>query len=70
MRVLERLGEFDIAGRELRRQGVRIGNVEVGVPACLRLPPTVGERIDTNALSMIIAPPRRTMPKKGASAGS
>jgi hypothetical protein len=68
------LGEWfeklDVARRELCRQRVRIGDMEVGVPAgyaLLDVSRVVRHRIDADVLEQIIAVPRWTMPKKMSS---
>src|SRR5262245_16095140 len=50
MSVLEWFRELDISGCELRRQRVRIRNVDIGVPSSPRLPPVVWEGIHTDIL--------------------
>lgn len=53
VRVGERCEERDVAGRELRGQGVWIGNMDVGIPAgnpFIDVPRAVWSRIDANVL--------------------
>jgi hypothetical protein len=46
----ERLRKGDIAGRELRRQRIRIRHIEVGIPSRSRVALAVGKRFDPDIL--------------------
>ena len=65
--VLERLKELDTTRKEFGRQRVRIGDLEVSIPAgpaFLDVSLVIRQCSTPTSLNMIIALPRWTIPKK------
>jgi hypothetical protein len=67
--VFERLGQLHLSRCEFGGQRVRIGDIDVRVPRAPGSRCGLGSGSMPTALTMIIAPPRWTIPKKTSSAG-